>query len=69
MCLFVVTLAWKTRWRWWVTIPAALYPIIQTIAVVYTGNHYVVDLLIGFVYAVAALYGVHRFWRWRGWPE
>ena len=30
-----------------------LYPVIQTIAVVYTGNHYVVDLLIGFVYATS----------------
>jgi membrane-associated phospholipid phosphatase len=46
-----------------------MYPVIQTIAVVYTGNHYVVDLLIGFVYAVAVFYGVRRFWRWRGWPE
>ena len=49
--LFVATLAWPTRWRWWVIVPAAAYPLIQTIAVVYTGNHYVVDLLIGFVYA------------------
>ncbi|MGH3140377.1 MAG: phosphatase PAP2 family protein [Gaiellales bacterium] len=50
-------------------VPAAAYPLIQSIAVVYTGNHYVVDLLIGFVYAIGAVYGVHRFWRWRGWPE
>src|SRR6478736_95703 len=67
--LFVATLAWPTRWRWWVIVPAAAYPLIQSIAVVYTGNHYVVDLLIGFVYAIGAVYGVHRFWRWRGWPE
>jgi membrane-associated phospholipid phosphatase len=67
--LFLATLAWRTRWRWWVIVPAAAYPIIQSIAVVYTGNHYVVDLLIGFCYAIAAVYGVHRFWRWRGWPE
>jgi len=69
VCLFVVTLAWRTRWRWWVAVAAALYPLIQSIAVVYTGNHYVVDLLIGFAYATAAFYGVRRFWRWRGWPE
>jgi len=67
--LFVAMLAWNTRYRWWVIVPAALYPVIQTVAVVYTGNHYVVDLLIGFAYAVAAVYGVHRLWRWRGWPE
>jgi membrane-associated phospholipid phosphatase len=67
--LFIATLAWRTRWRWWAIVPAAAYPIIQSIAVVYTGNHYVVDLLIGFCYAVGAFYGVLRFWRWRGWPE
>jgi membrane-associated phospholipid phosphatase len=67
--LFISTLAWRTRWRWWAIVPAAAYPIIQSIAVVYTGNHYVVDLLIGFCYAVGAFYGVLRFWRWRGWPE
>ena len=32
--------------------------VIQCFAAVYTANHYVVDLLIGFVYATAALYGV-----------
>ena len=67
--LWVAMLAWNTRYRWWVVVPAAAYPVIQTVAVVYTANHYVVDLLIGFVYAVAAVYGVRRFWRWRGWPE
>jgi membrane-associated phospholipid phosphatase len=67
--LFLASLAWRTRWRWWVVVPAAAYPIIQSVAVVYTGNHYVVDLLIGFAYAVAAFAGVRRFWRWQGWPE
>jgi len=67
--LFLATLAWNTRWRWWVAVPALAYPIIQSIAVVYTANHYVVDLLIGAVYAVAALWGVHWLWRRLGFPE
>jgi PAP2 superfamily len=67
--LFVVLLAWNTRWRWWVTAPALLYPIIQSFAVVYTANHYVVDLLIGGVYAVVAVFGVRRLWRHLGLPE
>jgi hypothetical protein len=67
--LFIVMLAWNTRWRWWVTIPALSYPIIQSIAVVYTANHYVVDLLIGGVYATAAVFGVRWLWRRLGWPE
>jgi hypothetical protein len=67
--LFIVMLAWNTRWRWWVTGVTLLYPIIQSIAVVYTGNHYVVDLLIGGVYATVAVFGVRRLWRRLGWPE
>jgi membrane-associated phospholipid phosphatase len=67
--LTVVLLAWNTRWRWPVFGVALLYPIIQSIAVVYTANHYVVDLLIGAVYATAAVFGMRRLWRRLGWPE
>lgn len=66
--LFVAMLLWRTRRRWLVPI-AALYPLLQSFAVVYTANHYVVDLLIGFGYAAAAVFGVRWFWRRRGWPE
>jgi hypothetical protein len=67
--LFIATLAWKTRWRWWAIGLAALYPLAQSFAVVYTANHYVVDLLLGFAYAAGALLGVRWLWRRRGWPE
>lgn len=67
--LFVAMLAWRTRWRWLVVPVAALYPLLQSFAVVYTGNHYVVDILIGFVYAVASVLAVRAFWRRRAWPE
>jgi hypothetical protein len=67
--LFVVTVLWSTRWRWWALGLGAVYPLAQSFAVVYTGNHYVVDLLIGFAYAAAALFGVRWFWRKRGFPE
>ena len=66
--LFVATLTWRTRWRWLGAL-AAVYPLLQSFAAVYTGNHYVVDLLIGFAYAAAALYGVRWLWRRLGWPE
>ena len=56
------------RWRWWGIAVAALYPLAQSFAVVYTGNHYVVDLLIGFLYATLAFMAVNWFWRRRGWP-
>jgi PAP2 superfamily protein len=66
--LFVATLAWNTRWRW-LAMLGILYPIAQSFAVVYTGNHYVVDLLIGFGYAAAALFGVRWLWRRYELPE
>jgi hypothetical protein len=66
--LFVFTLAWNTRWRWWALL-ALLYPLVQSFAVVYTGNHYVVDLLIGYAYAAAALFGVRWLWRRLDLPE
>ena len=67
--LFVVAIAWKTRWRWWALGVGAIYPLAQSFAVVYTGNHYVVDLMLGYVYAGAALGGVGWLWRRRGLPE
>jgi membrane-associated phospholipid phosphatase len=67
--LFVATIAWKTRWRWWAVGIGALYPIAQSYAVVYTGNHYVVDLLIGYVYAAVALFAIWWLWRRKGLPE
>ena len=57
-------------WRRWVVVGlAALYPLAQSFAVVYTGNHYVVDLLIGFAFATGALLLVQRLWRRLGLPE
>lgn len=66
--LFVLTLAWRTRWRR-LAFLGALYPLAQCFAAVYTGNHYVIDLLIGFAYAAAALFGIRWLWRRRGLPE
>lgn len=66
---FVALLAWPTRRRWTVIGLAALYPLAQSFAAVYTGNHYVVDLLIGYAFAAGAVLGVRAFWRSRGWPE
>jgi membrane-associated phospholipid phosphatase len=66
--LFLLTLAWNTRWRW-LAMLGVLYPLAQSFAVVYTGNHYVVDLLIGAVYAAAVLFGVWWLWRRLELPE
>jgi membrane-associated phospholipid phosphatase len=66
--LFVAMLAWRTRWRWPVAGAAGLYPAMQAYAAVYTGNHYVVDLVIGFGYAAAAFFAVGWLWRRRRLP-
>jgi membrane-associated phospholipid phosphatase len=66
--LFVVTLAWNTRWRW-LAVAGVAYPILQAVSAVYTGNHYVVDLLFGYVFATVALFGVWWLWRRLGLPE
>ncbi len=66
--LFVVSLAWRTRWRWIALCGGAVYPLAQSWAVVYTGNHYVIDLLAGYAYATAAFVGVAALWRRRNWP-
>jgi membrane-associated phospholipid phosphatase len=69
MFLFVATLVWHTRWRWPAVFGSALYVLVQSFAAVYTGNHYVVDLLIGYAFAAAAVFGVRAFWRRLGLPE
>jgi membrane-associated phospholipid phosphatase len=61
--LFVTALFWRTRWRVPVACVAALYPALQSFAAIYTGNHYVVDLVIGYGYAAAAYFGVLYVWR------
>jgi hypothetical protein len=65
--LFVASLAWRTRWRW-PALCGVVYPVVQSFAVVYTGNHYVVDLLLGYAFATGAFLGVSWFWRRRGLP-
>jgi membrane-associated phospholipid phosphatase len=66
--LFVAMLAWRTRWRWWIIPVAAIYPLAQSFAAVYTGNHYVVDLLIGAVYATAIFAAVGWIWHRLAFP-
>lgn len=61
--LFAAMLVRRSRWRVPLTCLAALYPAVQAYTAIYTGNHYVVDLLIGFAYAAAAFFGIGWLWR------
>jgi membrane-associated phospholipid phosphatase len=60
--LFLSALFWRTRWRVPFACVAALYPLLQSFAAVYTGNHYVIDLVIGYCYAAGAFFGVSYAW-------
>jgi len=65
IALFVAHLALRlrTRFRYALASAAFVYPLLQSFAVIYTGNHYVVDIIAGFVFAAAALIIVDRLWR------
>ena len=43
----------------------AVYPPLMSLALVYSGEHYAVDCIFGWVYAVAAFVGVNWAFAWR----
>jgi membrane-associated phospholipid phosphatase len=59
---FLGVLAWKAGKRWLVPL-LAIYPLMQAFAVIYTGNHYVVDILIGYLYVLVAYFATLWIWR------
>lgn len=67
VCLFLVSVAWRTRFRWYAVTAGLLYTAVQSFAVVYTGNHYVIDLLVGFAYTAGGFLAVRALWRRKGW--
>jgi membrane-associated phospholipid phosphatase len=57
--LLVAYTLWPRRRTWWRPL-LALYPLAMALSLVYTGEHYVSDVLLGWLYAVAAI----AFVRW-----
>lgn len=55
-CLIAIFVAGRVRRRWWPLL--WLYPALMGLALVYLGEHYVIDLLAGLAYAVAAHYAL-----------
>jgi membrane-associated phospholipid phosphatase len=62
--LLVTLYLWRLVPRWSRPL-LALYPPAMVFALVYTGEHYVVDCLAGWVYALATYFGVNAFFAWR----
>jgi hypothetical protein len=58
------------RYRWWARPLLVAYPVLMLLVLVYGGEHYVVDGLIGTVYVFAVVFGLRAFDRWRArrWP-
>jgi hypothetical protein len=50
------------RFRWPLVGLCFLYPLLQSLAVVYTGNHYVVDIVVGDLFAAGAYVATGRAW-------
>jgi len=55
----LVLLAWPSRWRWWVAVPAALFVFGVGLSRVYLGVHYPSDILAGWAAALVWTIAVH----------
>jgi membrane-associated phospholipid phosphatase len=62
--LLITLFLWRSA-RWWWRIPLALYPLAMGFTLMYFGEHYAVDILAGWIYAVVAFTGVEWFCRRR----
>jgi membrane-associated phospholipid phosphatase len=58
--LLVALFLWRSA-RWWWRIPLALYPLAMGFTLMYFGEHYAVDVLAGWVYAILAYRAVEWF--------
>jgi membrane-associated phospholipid phosphatase len=61
--LMMMLLFWHKGWRW--RIPFGLYAFAMGLALVYTGEHFAIDILVGWAYALVVYFAVSRWWRWR----
>jgi membrane-associated phospholipid phosphatase len=62
--LLIALYLWRLVPRW-ARVPLALYPLAMAFALIYTGEHYAVDVLAGWVYAAVTFVSVNAFFAWR----
>lgn len=61
--LFMVVFAWPRVRRRWMRVVMALFPISMALTLVYFAEHYVIDVLVGWLYVAGA------FWFWNRWER
>lgn len=62
--LLITLYLWRLAPRW-ARVPLALYPLAMTFALVYSGEHYLVDCIAGWLYAVVTFVAVNAVFNWR----
>ncbi|HEY7003846.1 MAG TPA: phosphatase PAP2 family protein [Gaiellaceae bacterium] len=58
--LLIAIILWPLVKPWWGRALLALYPVAMTFALVYTAEHYFVDILLGWLYTLIAYWAVNR---------
>ena len=53
------------KWRWWTVPVLVAYPVAMLAMLVYGGEHYVIDGVIGAAFAAGAWFGLRWYDRWR----
>lgn len=53
------------KWRWWAVPLLVLYPVAMLAMLVYSGEHYVIDGILGAILAAGVWFGLKGFARWR----
>ncbi len=57
--LLIALFLWRSaRWRW--RIPLGLYPFAMGFSLVYLSEHYVVDIILGWIYALVVFFAIER---------
>lgn len=59
--LFMVMFLWPRIRHRWVRVPLAVFPVAMGLTLVYFAEHYVIDVLVGWLYVIGA------FWIWNRW--
>jgi len=62
--LLIALYLWRVVPRW-ARVPLALYPPAMAFALVYSGEHYVVDCIAGWLYAIVVFAAVNAVFDWR----